>query len=88
MSKYDKSFFQYVVSGSVKFVERVIPYLTNIMKINSVLDVGCRKGVWLSVWWEMGVFDVVGVDGQYVYLENLHIPKNISFHMTYKGLCV
>jgi SAM-dependent methyltransferase len=64
-ARYDQSFFEYVNSGAVRSARRVLPLFDNL-SINSVLDVGCGQGAWLSVWQELGVVDVVGVDGKYV----------------------
>ena len=50
MSSYDTVFFDYVNSGSIRSAERVLPYLTDYVTIDSVLDVGCGQGAWLYVW--------------------------------------
>ena len=42
----------------------------------SVLDVGCGQGAWLSVWKNLGVQDVTGIDGNYVNRESLLISED------------
>ena len=42
--------------------------------MTSVVDVGCGRGTWLSIWMELGVADVVGLDGDYVDRGKLAIP--------------
>jgi SAM-dependent methyltransferase len=64
----------YVHSTAVhntKAAEEVIPVVLDIMRPNSVLDVGCGIGTWLSVFNKYGVKDLLGVDGDYVDLEML-----------------
>lgn len=44
----------------------IFPILSNYFKINSVLDVGCGLGTWLSVAKDFGISEVIGIDGDYV----------------------
>jgi SAM-dependent methyltransferase len=44
----------------------IFPILLKLFNFNSILDVGCGIGTWLSKAKEFGVFDVLGVDGDYV----------------------
>src|SRR5262249_53080992 len=53
----------------------LLPHIGAEMRIGSVLDVGCARGVWLAWWLRHGVPDVVGVDGPYVDPEQLAIPR-------------
>lgn len=46
------------------------------MPIDSILDVGCARGTWLSVWRENGVIDFLGIDGEHVKMEHLCIESN------------
>ena len=77
MAKYDSSFFAYVNSGAVVSARRLIPFILQTKRISSVLDVGCGQGAWLSVWRELGVNDVVGIDGDYVDRDDLLIPEEL-----------
>lgn len=54
----------------------VLPYLFRSWKPNSVLDVGCGLGTWLTVCEELGIQDYLGVDGDYVNLTKLTIPQS------------
>jgi SAM-dependent methyltransferase len=61
---YDESFFQWVDRSALRSAERVIPVVHGIMSPKSVLDVGCGRGAWLTVWRaQRGVERVLGVDG-------------------------
>src|SRR5262249_50066622 len=41
----------------------------------SIVDVGCGLGTWLAAFRELGVTDVVGIDGEYVDRDLLEIPQ-------------
>jgi SAM-dependent methyltransferase len=40
--------------------------LAAFFNVSSVLDVGCGRGIWLKEWCNLGVSDIVGIDGTYV----------------------
>jgi SAM-dependent methyltransferase len=44
----------------------IVPIVMELVRPASVVDVGCGNGLWLSVFAEHGVADLVGVDGDYV----------------------
>ena len=77
--KYDTIFFNYVNSGAIQSAERLLPLLLKKLGIDSVLDVGCGQGAWLSVWRRLGVQDVIGIDGNYVDRHLLLIPEDLFF---------
>ncbi|MBT8136989.1 MAG: class I SAM-dependent methyltransferase [Gammaproteobacteria bacterium] len=66
MTNYDKQFFDYVNSGAISSARVLLPKLQHELGIHSVLDVGCGLGAWLSIWRELGVQDIAGLDGEYV----------------------
>jgi SAM-dependent methyltransferase len=76
MHEYTSDFYAYQEPGSMASAEVVVPLLRAHLRIRSVLDVGCGRGIWLSVWRRMGVEDVAGVDGKYVDRERLHIATD------------
>jgi len=76
MAHYDTAFFDYVNSGSVRSAERLLPTLYSDLAISSVLDIGCGQGAWLSVWNDIGIEDITGVDGDYVNRQHLLIANN------------
>jgi SAM-dependent methyltransferase len=51
----------------------VAPYLFDLFKPKSVLDVGCGIGTWLKVFQDLGVVDFLGIDGAYVNRQQLKI---------------
>lgn len=52
----------------------VLPILFDLFRPSSIVDVGCGLGTWVSVAQEMGVADIVGIDGDYVDRTKLTIP--------------
>ncbi len=54
---------------------RIVPLLVNWFQPSSVVDVGCGAGTWLSVFRDMGVVDILGMDGSWVDQKNLEIPS-------------
>lgn len=75
MARYDDTFFSYVNSGALRSARRILPMLLANLDIESVLDVGCGQGAWLSVWKELGVPLVAGIDGDYVDRSRLLCPR-------------
>jgi SAM-dependent methyltransferase len=51
----------------------LVPFIKKKLNPQSVVDFGCGRGAWLKVWIETGVTDVIGVDGDYVVKNELHI---------------
>jgi len=78
---YDSAFFQQHVTGSLTSARAVLPVLFRYYKPESVVDVGCGLGTWLKAAMDLGVTDVVGLDGDYVDRNMLMIPE-ANFHPT------
>jgi len=72
-SPYDNKFYNYINTGAVISAQSVVPLVLNLLKVESVMDIGCGQGAWLSVWSKMGVADVVGIDGNYINRDQLLI---------------
>jgi SAM-dependent methyltransferase len=53
----------------------VVPVVVELLQPLSVCDVGCARGVWLSVFQEHGIKDVWGVDSQHAKVDQLEIPS-------------
>jgi SAM-dependent methyltransferase len=73
MAKYRKSFYRSLESQALNSAREVLPFLSELFDPKSVVDVGCGTGEWLSVWRELGVEEVTGVDFQPG--EILNIPR-------------
>ena len=73
---YDKPFFDKRSAGADSSARALIPLVLDLVGPSSVVDVGCARGEWLSVFRELGVGDFLGVDGTHVDLDSLVIPKD------------
>jgi len=72
---YDEEFFQLQHQGSCRSAERILPLILKLIRCESAVDVGCGVGAWLRVLKELGVRDVVGLDGSYVNPQQLLISQ-------------
>jgi SAM-dependent methyltransferase len=72
---YDNRFFDTADRTAAISADHVVRLLAEQLPIRSVLDLGCGRGVWLSIWQRHGADDIQGVDGPYIDPERLHIPK-------------
>jgi SAM-dependent methyltransferase len=71
---YSSSFFDEIIDDSLSSAGVIVPRVLSIVKPESVVDVGCATGAWLSVFRESGVEDLLGLDGSYVDRSKLRIP--------------
>lgn len=74
MYEYNDAFYQLINRGSSASARELIPRLLEVapIAVESVLDVGCGAGAWLSVWKSFDA-KVIGLDGDYVTPEQLLI---------------
>ena len=63
--RYDESFYDEQFAGSLASARVLLGHLAALMQPASVVDLGCGRGAWLSVWAEMGVPLLVGIDGSW-----------------------
>ena len=75
--EYDEEFYQYISQGAVNSAQQLLPALLAVLPdpVDSVLDVGCGAGAWLSVWKSMGA-KIVGLDGDYLNADQLMIDAD------------
>jgi len=74
--QYTSDFFEVQMPISLRSARVILPKIFKVVKPNSILDVGCGTGVWLSVAQELGVNEIIGVDGDYVNRNSLAISPN------------
>ena len=72
---YDSRFFRAIEEGSRRSARIVLPGVFALVSPKSVADVGCGVGAWLAVARELGITDVLGIDGDYVNTAELLIPR-------------
>jgi SAM-dependent methyltransferase len=73
LHEYTEEFFEYIERGSIASAKRFAAFMVPLLRINSVLDVGCGRGAWLREWKSAGVQMTRGVDGPYVRVASLLI---------------
>lgn len=74
MHIYNKEFYEDQQGGSYTSAKEILPMVFNLTHPKSIVDVGCGVGTWLNACQELGVDDVLGLDGPYVSEEMLKIP--------------
>ena len=71
MTEYTDAFYQHQMHGSLRSAQVVVPMVLELTEADSVIDVGCGVGTWLSVYRDHGVSDFLGLDGDYVDRKSL-----------------
>ncbi|MEQ8602669.1 MAG: methyltransferase domain-containing protein [Marivibrio sp.] len=71
---YDAAFYAELEETALPSARVIVPMLMKWMAIDSVVDVGCGDGSWLSIFRENGVSEVLGLDGPWVRGDQLKIP--------------
>ena len=64
--EYGADFQAMAARGSAHAAHRIASILLTILPIRAVVDLGCAGGMWLRQWQDLGVPEVLGVDGDYV----------------------
>ena len=84
MQPYTETFYNTQKEGSRRSAEAIVPLIIGLVKPQSVVDVGCGLGTWLSVFKAHGVKDVLGVDGEHVDQSMLQISREqfVAFDLT------
>jgi SAM-dependent methyltransferase len=71
---YDISFYEREQDASLASARVFAPYVCELVKPQSVVDIGCGVGGWLLAFKENGVDTIQGFDGDWVKPEMLRIP--------------
>jgi SAM-dependent methyltransferase len=61
MHKYGLNFYRSNASLAVRSARRIVPKLMAVLPVRSVVDFGCGRAAWLSVWADAGIA-VAGID--------------------------
>jgi len=73
--KYLTKFYENRHQKTLYSAQTIISHIFQIVPtINSVVDLGCGVGTWLSVFKDKGVNDILGIDGDWVDKNLLKIP--------------
>ena len=58
MHTYDENYYRYITDGSLRSAEIVLPLVSRLVPVRSVVDFGAGAGAWLCAWQRLGVADV------------------------------
>jgi SAM-dependent methyltransferase len=75
-SAYSSAFYTNQRAGSLNSAEVVVPLLIEVFRPNSMLDVGCGQGTWSKTAMDLGIGDLIGVDGAWAR-SALAIPEDV-----------
>lgn len=75
MQTYGTQFFDDFQEASRRSARAVLPRLLDLLHPNSIVDVGCGEGIWLSIAAQRGA-RILGLDGSYVDRTRLTIPPD------------
>jgi SAM-dependent methyltransferase len=71
---YDTDFYDDLAAEVRASADVIVPIVVELLRPQSVLDVGCGRGTWLHVFERNGVSRILGVDGPHVSRADLEIP--------------
>jgi len=74
-NQYTKEYYLALREGARRSAGVIVPLVMGWINPQSVVDVGCGDGTWLSVFRQHGVQDILGIDREYVTGEILEIPE-------------
>jgi hypothetical protein len=77
-NNYDSTFYNNVNITSLESAEIILPKLLELFssKIKTAVDFGCAEGVWLRKLMDLGINEVLGIDGPWVQQTALKIPAD------------
>ena len=75
-STYDGEFYDDLDEQVRASAAVIAPMVVELLHPTSIVDVGCGRGTWLHAFSDLGVADVVGVDGPHVEPSDLEIPAD------------
>ncbi|MBF0614645.1 MAG: class I SAM-dependent methyltransferase [Magnetococcales bacterium] len=73
--RYDELFYSTTTASNLESARLIASLLLSRLTIRSVVDFGCAEGGWLSVWLQLGVSEIQGLDGGAVNPERMLIPR-------------
>jgi SAM-dependent methyltransferase len=71
---YDAKFYR-ELQATRESAREILPMVFDLLKPASIVDIGCGQGQWLATAMELGVDDVLGVDGDWALRTKVEIPR-------------
>ena len=72
---YSPRFYQ-ELNATRDSAREILPLIFELVKPASIIDVGCGTGHWLAAALELGIADILGIDGAWVLNAKLAIPAD------------
>jgi SAM-dependent methyltransferase len=69
-------YIHYSELHDIQSAKEILPKLFELVKVKSVLDVGCGTGSWLKIVKDYGVVDYQGIDGIICEASQMHIESS------------
>jgi 2-polyprenyl-3-methyl-5-hydroxy-6-metoxy-1,4-benzoquinol methylase len=73
---YNKFFYHVQAERAKDSAQVVVPLIQELVRLQSVVDVGCGVGHWAATFHEYGVPHYLGIDGSWVPRRYLAIPED------------
>lgn len=73
---YTPEFYHQFRDLAFSSAREILPHILSMVQVESAVNIGCGTGVWLSVCKELGIKDILGLDGLWIQKENLEIPSD------------
>jgi SAM-dependent methyltransferase len=73
---YTSAYFEEFKDVSRESAAVIAPLVTDLIPVKSVIDFGCGLGQWLAAFERSGVSEIRGLDGSYIDLDQLEIPRD------------
>ena len=80
MALYNKEFYAEMYERNKKVASEIMPILIELLKPQSIVDVGCGQGIFLQEAEREGI-EVLGIDGDYVEKDKLLISNFMPFDL-------
>jgi SAM-dependent methyltransferase len=76
---YNPKFYRELASAQ-ESAREILPLVLDVVKPASVIDIGCGTGNWLAIAHELGVSDILGIDGPWVKAQLTIPPEKFVEH--------
>jgi len=76
---YNPKFYRELASAQ-ESAREILPLVLDVVKPASVIDIGCGTGNWLAIAHELGVRDILGIDGPWVKAQLAIPPEKFIEH--------
>ena len=73
--QYTNYFYGQIQENACNSAAAIVDFFLKHVQCQSVVDISCARGAWLNAIVDAGLSDVLGVDGEWVSLETLMIPR-------------